>query len=552
MATGTRGARLSAEAAGRPESALRAARAITWEADLATGRVARSGSVAEMLGALPATMEAFLQRVHPEDRPRAEAALAAARAGERLFNLEFRLIGPREELLWVHETGELRLDSAGRPMRLVGITVDITDRKTAEIELTALKNRLAADLAGLLRLQLLAQHLVRAERPETLFEDIVYTAAALAGTEMASLQLAEGGTGPLRLVAQRGLAPPLRRFLEEAAVRRAPFDGAAARLESLLIEDVETGLADAPGARDALTAAGVRALQVTPLGSRAGRLLGALAAYWREPQPPAAGTLPLLDLLAGQVAAHLERAAALEALEAAKQEAERAAAAKARFLATASHDLRQPFQAIRLFQHLIEKEAPAGRLGELLRRQSGAIDSAEALLNELLEYSRLETGAVEIDTERFALRPFLERLASEARVQGDAKRLRVRCRPGAFEVETDPVLLGRILRNLLSNALRYTERGGILLACRRRGERVWVEVWGTGPGIPEDKREAIFAEFYRGTAKGVFGLGIGLATVRLLADRLGLAVRLRSEVGRGSVFGIGIPLPPRGAGPDED
>ncbi len=228
-----------------------------------------------------------------------------------------------------------------------------------------------------------------------------------------------------------------------------------------------------------------------------------------------------------------------------KELAEQANQAKTRFLAAASHDLRQPLHALAMFAGALrEAEAP-----EDMRRIAEHIDASigvmRLLLGALLDISRLDAGAVEVHPQTFAIQPMLERLAREHVADAEAYRLSLRVRPSAACVRSDPVLLERMLRNLLGNALRYTARGGVLVGARRRGAHLLLQVADTGRGIPLAEQERVFEEFYqlanpeRDRTKG---LGLGLAIVRRMGSLLGCPVTLRSVPGRGSVFTIAVPL----------
>ncbi|WP_247878323.1 PAS domain S-box protein [Azospirillum sp. TSO22-1] len=240
-----------------------------------------------------------------------------------------------------------------------------------------------------------------------------------------------------------------------------------------------------------------------------------------------------------------ERRRAEDALRASKVEADRANLAKSKFLAAASHDLRQPVQALVLFQATLA-ERLAGHAAEPLVESMGqALGSLHMLLDSLLDVSRLDAGLIVAHPEEVPLMAVIERLAAEYLPQAGAKRLRLRVACTGMVVRSDPVLLERILRNLIENALRYTERGGVLLGCRRCGDRLRVEVWDTGVGIEPDKQADIFEEFFqvgnveRDRSKG---LGLGLAVVRRLARLLGHEVTVRSVPGKGSVFALDMPV----------
>jgi signal transduction histidine kinase len=232
-------------------------------------------------------------------------------------------------------------------------------------------------------------------------------------------------------------------------------------------------------------------------------------------------------------------------LRAARDDADRANQAKTRLLAAASHDLGQPFQAMRLFIDLLEKQLAGSRHEEYLRRLAQAHDSGERMLASLLDLSRLETGAVEVRTESFAINPLLERLAGEFQPLASSRRLGLKVRPNADIVLSDPVLLHQILSNLLANALRYTPAGRVLLACRRRGGQLRVEIWDTGIGIPSDRLDDIFEEFRRidQLEQADFrGVGLGLSIVRRTAALLDHPVTVRSRPAHGSMFAVSVPV----------
>jgi signal transduction histidine kinase len=222
--------------------------------------------------------------------------------------------------------------------------------------------------------------------------------------------------------------------------------------------------------------------------------------------------------------------------------------AKSRFLATASHDLRQPIHALRLFAEALGDGEDPVRMRGLAARIRDSADSLTGMFDELLDLSRLEAGAVEARPIDFPLGPLLEQLAAELAPEAEAKGLELRVRTTAAVVRSDPLLLRRILQNLLTNALRYTEQGRVLAGCRRRGRQLCIEVWDTGPGIPENKRAEIFREFTQlDQVRRSEGLGLGLAIVDRLARLLDCGVQLHSVVGKGTVFRVTVPLSSRPA-----
>jgi len=234
-----------------------------------------------------------------------------------------------------------------------------------------------------------------------------------------------------------------------------------------------------------------------------------------------------------------------EALAEAHAEAESANQAKSRFLAAASHDLRQPFQAMSLFHHILMARLEDPKQMEVAGKLGEALAAGNALLTALLDTSALEAGTVKPRIAEFAFQDVAERLSIEIADQAAGKGIAFRMVPTSAAVRSDPVLLERMVRNLLVNALRYTERGSILLGCRRRGGSLLIEVWDTGPGIPEDQLQRIFEDFYRcarNRSDNTGGLGLGLSIVRRMAQILDHQVAVRSRLGQGTVFSIAVPL----------
>ncbi|MGB7650273.1 MAG: CHASE domain-containing protein [Gallionella sp.] len=232
-------------------------------------------------------------------------------------------------------------------------------------------------------------------------------------------------------------------------------------------------------------------------------------------------------------------------LQAAKADAEHANLAKSKFLAAASHDLRQPIHALCLFLDVLGGTTLNAQQQKLLAQIRLASDATNNMLNTLLDFSRIEAGAVEARVQNFPLQKLFVAVSNDFQSQAASKGLRYRMRHTRLEVHSDPMLLEMMLRNLVSNALRYTPRGGILLACRQRGDEVLIEVWDSGIGIAPEHQETIFHEFQqlnnpeRNRDKG---MGLGLAIVQGLARTLTHALTLRSIPAQGSVFRISVPL----------
>lgn len=233
------------------------------------------------------------------------------------------------------------------------------------------------------------------------------------------------------------------------------------------------------------------------------------------------------------------------AADEAKRVAERANQAKSRFLASASHDLVQPLNAARLFVASIDTDALPAAAAQRIRQVGDSLTAAESLLGALLDISRLDAASQELVCEHVELARVLEPLAAEFAALAQARGLGFRRVPTRAVVYTDPRLLRRVLQNFLSNAVRYTRSGRVLIGCRRAGAALRIEVWDTGPGIAVSLQQAVFEEFRRldtDAAGGERGLGLGLAIADRLARLLGHPLGLRSWPGRGSVFTITVPL----------
>ncbi|WP_159107297.1 ATP-binding protein, partial [Azospirillum sp. B4] len=325
----------------------------------------------------------------------------------------------------------------------------------------------------------------------------------------------------------------------------------------------------------------VKSLVMVPV--RAEEPVAAIGAYWATTRHPRAEEVAMLQAVAHSTAVALTNVQLYESLRAAlaesqarAEEAERANRAKSVFLAAISHDLRQPLQTMRLYHNMLSERAANGRAAantaggavavpspanglanaldrKLIAGMGEALSAGEELLRALLDVSVLDAGTVAVNRQRFGLEATLAGLVSAIRGDAEKAGVDIRLRPGAKvgpraaleEADTDPVLLKCVLRNLLTNAVRYTGRGGrVLVSTRRREGAMLVQVWDTGIGIPKDQLDTVFDDFVqlgnpeRDRTKG---LGLGLGIVRRMARLLGVTVTVRSVPGRGSVFSVLVP-----------
>ncbi len=226
------------------------------------------------------------------------------------------------------------------------------------------------------------------------------------------------------------------------------------------------------------------------------------------------------------------------ALAVAKAKADEASLGKTRFLAAASHDILQPLNAARLYASSMVEQQPKGTLGQMARNMDASLEAVEEILGTLLDISRFDAGHQETEIKPVALGELLEQLGIEFEPMARKQGLALKIVPSSLWVQTDRRLLRRVLQNLVSNALKYTRSGGVVVGCRRKGERVVIQVSDTGPGIPASKHALIFKEFQRieETAAAVPGLGLGLSIVERICKLLDVPIALQSEIGRGTSF----------------
>jgi len=240
-----------------------------------------------------------------------------------------------------------------------------------------------------------------------------------------------------------------------------------------------------------------------------------------------------------------ERKSISEALEVAKAKAEKANLGKSRFLAAASHDLRQPLQTLSLLQGILARKVTAaeplvliGKLNETLRAMTGILDT-------LLDINQLEAGTVQPEIEDFPVKSVMHLLKTEFTYLSKAKGLALRVVDSSLKVRSDPLLLAQMIRNLLSNAVKYTKHGKILVGCRRVGNKVRMEVWDTGIGIPASQLKSVFEEYHQlgnpARERGL-GLGLGLSIVERVGELLGHRIDVHSTAGRGSMFSVEVPM----------
>ncbi|HTP70737.1 MAG TPA: ATP-binding protein [Burkholderiaceae bacterium] len=295
--------------------------------------------------------------------------------------------------------------------------------------------------------------------------------------------------------------------------------------------------------------------------SAAAPLLLPLLAAALAPTTDSSWAWPLVALLGGGAAAAtvvrlrrrwradlrvcVEQAERLLGVESERDDALRTDHEKSRFLAIASHDLRQPVHALGLFAATLQRRLQQSPDEPLARNLMHAVDGLERSFNALLDISKLDAGAIAPRLETFALRDMFRRLHMQYGGQAEFAGLGLRLSPGGKSVTTDPQLLERIVGNLIHNAIKYTTRGGIVVVARNTTTCINIEVWDTGRGMAADELPRVFEEFYqvgRAERDRTHGLGMGLAIVKRLAALLGHRLEVASSPGRGTMFRIGVPI----------
>jgi signal transduction histidine kinase len=495
------------EAEERQRFALEAAGMIAWEWDLTSDVIRRSPGLDYLIG--PGrefgSRQEFLSLVHPEDRRAVEVALDTALGGGGSYVAEFRLNRDGDEPVWVADQGRVEFGPDGRPAWLRGVVRDITMRRRAQ----AAVRRQASELQAIME-----------SVPAVVFLAHDPECRRITGSRRAYevLRLPFGSnlsmTAP---VEERPTHFQVFRDGRKLLPHELPLQTAARGTE---VRDYEELVAFEDGSSVRLFG------NATPIRDGSGALRGAVATF--------------VDIS--------DRIRAEQALIEAKEAAEEANRAKSRFLAAASHDLRQPLQALHLYMGLLG-ERLGSREEELQKSIQRCLRGLTRLLDDLLDISKLDAGLIQALPEPVELDELIDWVANDFRLQAAEKGLQldvVRC-PRATGL-SDPTLLGRILSNIVTNAVRYTDEGRILIGCRRRGDRYRIEVWDTGIGIPSDKIAEIFREFHQLDNEGrnsERGTGLGLAIVERLARLLQHKLFVRSWPGRGSMFAIEIPVASR-------
>jgi PAS domain S-box-containing protein len=464
--------------------------------------------------------------------------------------VSYQTIGPR----WITSIYMPTLDAAGRVEGWVAVVLDMTGRKKMEDALAESEQRLAGELAAISRLHDLSTRLLAADDLSKALDDVLDNAIAAGGADFGTIQLYNTQLGALEIVAQRGFE---QAFLDHfRAVRVEDGTGCGQALQNgdrAIIEDVNLDPAYEPH-RKVAAAAGYRAVQSTPLKSRAGTILGILSTHFRSPHRPSERDERLLDLYARHAGDLIQRVRFEQAL----QEADRR---KDEFLAMLAHELRNPLAsisgAVRLARESGDAEDAAWSHAVIERQ----LRNLSRIIDDLLDVARITQGKIRLATQALELLPTITAAveAVQPLVEERNHRLEVSWPGEALWVRGDPTRIDQILVNLLSNAAKYTPNGGrIWLSAEKSGEEIIIKVRDNGVGIaPETipKLFELFSQGERSLARSEGGLGIGLTLAKRLTELHGGRVWVASEgIGKGSEFSVALPAAaaPREMGAEAD
>jgi PAS domain S-box-containing protein len=426
----------------------------------------------------------WLECIHPDDRDRALLARDLVSEG-KAQPLEYRFRHATGDWRWIHDEATLVRDAQGQPFVLSGVWLDITEHKLAEVLL---------------------------EKQKAFAESLIANAPTI-----------------VLILDERGRVLKVNPYFEKKTGHRAVEAIGKDWFATFLPPD------DRPRLRELFKGVLERGMisgYVNSIVAKDGKVLE--IEWFGQVLTDASGKFSGLLCIGHDVT---ERLGYERALEASKRAAARANSAKSRFLVTASHDLRQPLQTLLLLNSALRKTAHDARQEEMLAMQSQALKGMSSLLNALLDIGRLESGVVQPRLEDVSMGEVFARVQAELALQAREKGLKLCADAEAVSVHTDAELFTQLIRNVVANAIRYTQAGQISLSCQcdTKSVRVWVA--DTGIGIPTDQREAIFDEFYqidRGGSRG--GLGLGLSIVKRIAELLDIDIEVDSKLGEGSRF----------------
>src|SRR5437867_2369837 len=483
---------------------------------------------------------------HPDDWPsNAELYRRLFEAGESFF-IETRCRRKDHSEIWVHTHVSPIRKAQGKIEESVAVVIDVTSRKRAEQELAAAKDRLAADLDAMTRLQKISATFVREGGSPPLAE-IVEAAVAITRADKGDMRLFDSTSEKFTLVAHRGFESPLLDFWNTEQSSGA-YSAALKRGQRLIVENVTVSPSFIGTFElDVMLQAGLMALQATPVLSRSGKLLAVLATYYETPGRPEELAFRPLDLLARQAGDMIEHAQSEADLRSAYEQAEAATRAKDEFLAVVSHELRGPLTSVLGYARLLHREigkGPAEHFVDVIERNGKA---QLQLIEDLLDTARIIRGKLRLEVQPMDPADVIRTALDIARPAAQAKDIELRdvLDPSAGQITGDPARLQQVVWNLLSNAIKFTPNGGRVEVTLGRAERsVQIVVRDTGIGIDPNFLPYVFERFRQSdmsSKRRVGGLGLGLSLVKHLVELHGGSVDVKSA-GRGATYTVRLPV----------
>lgn len=542
-----------------------------WIWDMATDTAHWSPSLYQLLSVGPEAnqlgMQGLLELVHPEDLPRVHVLVEQQKKRAAPFRIELRFRKRNGEVLWMDCFGESFLDEQRQPTRVVGFHLDITERRRAEQ-----LNRTAAEV-----LELIATGASQAEVFMQLVESIEANNPAI----LASIMLLNTGKQQLYVAC----APSLPEFYSQAidgiviGPKGCSFAAAAYSGERVVVEDISTH----PywqNYRELSLRANLGACWSQPIFSPKRQILGAFALYYQAARAPQAAEIEFVEAAAQLAGIAIERIQTNKQAQQASQELEkkiakrteqlrianqqvqqlsRAAAdatyAKSKLLTAASHDLRQPLQSLHAYAATMHNLSEQEECRQIALKIQQGVSAMVAEVDELLSVGKAEAGQVKISKTNIPVQALFQRLLAKYQPAAEQKSLQLRMVSCDGTLQSDIALLNSILGNLLGNAIRYTDKGSVLLGCQREGRQLRLDVIDTGVGIARQDLPLIFDDFYQVNSAlqdSRHGFGLGLPIVKQFAALLEHQLAVTSALGKGSRFSISVPFTPASGAADED
>ncbi|HEY3486936.1 MAG TPA: PAS domain S-box protein, partial [Gammaproteobacteria bacterium] len=470
-------------------------------------------SSAELIG------KSISELTHPLDREKNNELFRQMVAGEiTQFDIEKRYLRKDGSAIWVCVSVNLLRDVSGKPARAIAVIQDISARKHAE-------EALETELIDMQRLQETSTRLIPEGKIDALLNEILNTAITVTRADKGTLQLLDIETNELAILASRGFTRPFVDFFDRTAKDKNSVCGRALHaMKRIVISDVRTENSETAAI---LRNSGIHSVQATPLVSRAGRILGMLSTYWREPRQPAERELRLLDVLARQAADLIERHQGEVALKKANRR-------KDEFLAMLGHELRNPLAPILTALHLmrLKKDNEVERERNVIERQ---VNHLVRLVDDLLDVSRITSGKIELKKQWVELSTVVSRALEMVSplLEQRQHNLILKVAPTGFRMYVDVERLAQTVSNLLTNAAKYTNTGGkITVSARHRKKSIELSVQDSGVGIDPQLLPHIFDLFSQGPQpldRSTGGLGLGLAIVRSLVTLHDGRIEARSD-----------------------